>query len=550
MTFDNAQQIYQEMRAAGFRREAAATDGLEFVGALEAGGRQISVAVRFRDTTLTCLPKLRLLDKNRDLPDAVAHIEPGDYVCFAQETDLLLNPLQPRQSVAICLNAMRRSLDRLARLDLSDEIATEFPQHWQANSTVYFSESFATDCIARSFEVVRPSGSVVVVARKQSATMAFGSTRELNAHVPILTTRSSLTFRPRFRQPTNLEELQLWAGSINSALPHQIWNALASCDKDKMIAFVSAPNGIVGFKASLPSLLSRAVQRQSFLRRMLDTHGSEIRIDRIRGTQADENTILERNFAGHPNLSALRIAIVGVGTIGGYLAKFLAQSGAGALRGNLQLIDKETFEPGNVGRHFLSASAIGLPKSIACRDALKAQFPQSNFSAKIDNVLEGLHDLASFDIVINATGDEALTQVLDAHLLEVRKNQNGPPCLHIWVTGSGVAAQALLVDSNEFACYRCLKTIDGRWRYPVMKPDHPAHTIPADCGEGTYFAYGVAAPAIAAGLAAQICFDWRVGRPSPRFRTIRVCHEHTIGVRDQNASKLAGCPSCAVCETH
>jgi hypothetical protein len=68
---------------------------------------------------------------------------------------------------------------------------------------------------------------------------------------------------------------------------------------------------------------------------------------------------------------------------------------------------------------------------------------------------------------------------------------------------------------------------------------------PANCGEGAYFAYGVGAPAIAGGLAIQMSLDWIKGRPSPRFRTIRIVEDATFAVKDANVTRLEGCPVCA-----
>ncbi len=65
------------------------------------------------------------------------------------------------------------------------------------------------------------------------------------------------------------------------------------------------------------------------------------------------------------NLSQKRIALIGCGTIGGYLAELLLRSGAGCGENYFHLYDNDSFKPHNFARHSLTAHNFGLAKSIA-----------------------------------------------------------------------------------------------------------------------------------------------------------------------------------------
>lgn len=133
---DLTRDIHEEMIARGFVCDRKRTDELRFTGQFEVRGRPVTVAVAFCDRQLIRIPQLYLLSRKKELPEAVAHIEHGDRVCYVRDEELLLDPLNPRPSVALCMVKMAEALDRIDHLDLSNEVANEFPQHW-LGSRVY-----------------------------------------------------------------------------------------------------------------------------------------------------------------------------------------------------------------------------------------------------------------------------------------------------------------------------------------------------------------------------------------------------------------------------
>jgi tRNA A37 threonylcarbamoyladenosine dehydratase len=61
----------------------------------------------------------------------------------------------------------------------------------------------------------------------------------------------------------------------------------------------------------------------------------------------------ERNIPKSKTLAGKRIALVGCGTIGGYLSDMLVKAGAGSCGGKLTLVDFDGLLPQNIGRHRL-----------------------------------------------------------------------------------------------------------------------------------------------------------------------------------------------------
>jgi molybdopterin/thiamine biosynthesis adenylyltransferase len=249
----------------------------------------------------------------------------------------------------------------------------------------------------------------------------------------------------------------------------------------------------------------------------------------------------------HGNLVDKRIALIGCGTIGSHLAKMLAQSGAGYGKDSrLTLIDQQKLRAGNIGRHLLGLPNVGRAKAIAVAKMLTAMYPDLDAAGIEDDALRRLSSLDDYDLVIDATGDEGVANALNAHFVKLRRDgKASPPTIFAWLFGNGAAAQALCTTSLADACYRCLRPDHGGpWRFSPLKSGYTVEEVPAQCGEGPFFPYGVATPVTAAALALQLALDWAKGNAAPKLRTQRVVAEVTQQVRDQDPSKSPRCPAC------
>lgn len=81
-------------------------------------------------------------------------------------------------------------------------------------------------------------------------------------------------------------------------------------------------------------------------------------IEIIQVVRMDDRYIVERNIPGHKTFADRKIALVGCGTIGGYLADLLVRAGGAMGSGELVLIDNQKLAPGNIGRHRLGINRL------------------------------------------------------------------------------------------------------------------------------------------------------------------------------------------------
>ena len=530
MTGDDqrAKELFRAFASCGFKRDRSKPSCYHYVGPIKANGREISVSMTFRDLEFTHLPELTLLDPAREAPNVVAHLSASGALCFARDHDIVLDRYDVSGTALRCLMLARQGVERaLTHKHLEQEIALEFPQHWLG---VPFSYDIRKSAYGRAMLYFVPRDSQpsrLLLTDYEDALKRLvpdDKTRRevVSSSRPAFVLRSDndLTFDHNHRHPKTLAEFLEW---LERAVPHMgkcVLQEIARLYPTHISrVFVKAPNGCVGIMLDESTPTIKSAQRRLGLRRIVETQAGKISIERYSGVRVDLDYIFSRNMNEHTALTGRRVALVGCGTIGSHLAKFLVQSGAGHKDGTLLLLDSETLEAGNVGRHYLGPTSIGKSKAEALRLDLLRHFPEANILPRSCDAVSFLDNIAGFDLAIDATGEEALSMSINHHFVTHRQEcQEAPDALHVRLFGNGAAAQALLVDGSQFACFKCLKPEHGRdWRFNPLKPGTDAMQTAAACGEAGYIAYGVAAPAMAAAMALQLVLDWNNGTPAPRM---------------------------------
>lgn len=131
---------------------------------------------------------------------------------------------------------------------------------------------------------------------------------------------------------------------------------------------------------------------------------------------ADVSDASRRLRAGRPaaSLSRYRVAVIGCGAIGSYVADLLLRSGVR----RLTLVDHQILRPGNVVRHIAPDRMSGWPKVNAVRATLAATgLTVEGVSVRTSRVrtLRQASELAlEHDLVIDATGDQRAAAMLQA----------------------------------------------------------------------------------------------------------------------------------------
>lgn len=545
------EQIAEALAQEGFARTPAC-ELPTFEGSVTVLGRTLRLGVTFPRLDFTILPQLRLLDRAAELPGHRAHVEDDDAICYSSPGTLVLDMHSPGNHALTVLGLARRTLAEILSGAAEADLATEFPQHWRGSRLVHVTlPSEAPQGAAILARVGGLGADILLLGRagKKGDTVDLGPLGTLKGkgqHAYLARTQHPLTLEQGEALPSTLPEFLAWAGKVDPALPGTLMLALEEA-RGTAGLFVQSPSGCVGAAIKSPEPWSPTRQDPNRATRMLRARPGRVEFHRMQGVPAHLEHVLGRNLAGIPTLGGCRVVLMGCGTIGSHLVKLLMQVGAGSKGGRLDLVDNQILMAGNVGRHWLPPHYVGSSKALACALELESMFRGCIVEGHVADAIERLDLVLGADLVIDATGEEPLSVALNEAV--VRARAAGPALLSVWLRGMGAAAQALLVPAKPDGrgCLRCLRPRAGAWTLrDVMRLDLPLDEAPAACGEAAFTPYSVAAPVVAAGLAAKMALDWAAGKESPSFRTLRVDHDATIAVEDMDIRANPACPACGV----
>lgn len=542
-------QIAEALAQEGFAKTLACNLPA-FEGSVTVLGRTLRLGITFPRLDFTIIPRVRLLDRATELPGHRAHVEDDDAICYSSPGTLVLDMYSPGNHALTVLVLVRRTLEEILSGSAEADLATEFPQHWRGALTVHVTlppEAPEGSAILANVGGLGANTLLLGRAGKKSDTVDLGPLAPLKGKgVPayLARTQQPLSLEQGEMLPSLLPEFLAWAGRMDRALPGTLMRALERAHGTAGL-FVHSPSGCVGALVTSPEAWAPTKQDPNRATRMLRARPEKVEFQRLQGVPAHLDHVLGRNLVGIPTLAGRRVVLVGCGTIGSHLAKLLVQVGAGGRGGRLDLIDNQILMAGNVGRHWLPPHCIGSSKALACAVGLASMFRGCVIEGHVADAMERLDLVFGADLVIDATGEEPLSVALNEAV--VRARETGPALLSVWLRGMGAAAQALFVPAKADGrgCLRCLRPRAGAWpSRDVMRPDLPLDEAPAACGEAAFTPYSVAAPVIAAGLAAKMALDWASGEESPSFRTLRVDHVATVAVEDMDIPAGPACPAC------
>lgn len=535
------------LAADGFVFSTRSPAGIEFAGVVTASGRTIGLRLVYPDLLFAGLPQVFV-----DTPQALGvevfpHLDEHNELCVVDRDRYVAD----RYNVAgIARGLIERARENLIR-GLSEkgraEIAAELPQHWGGGIVnCEFEHGFQ----GQAEYTVDANGRSIVrraVSNPSRAPRPINAARTIPAF--LVGASGEISLNADQGRPTSFGQFVEWAGAWDAGLAQAIRAAAGQSAGEDHVCLVSAPNGIVGGIVEVSSLAPAVVKAMSrpeawtgfVARGAID----DAKFIRLRGRYMSLDYALNRNYgAGAAPLTGRKIALIGCGAIGGYLARNLAQMGAGRDEGRLSLLDSDTLETTNLGRHWLGLQEVGLNKAEACKRRIDTELPGAAVSAWPLNLAERLDRLQEFDLVIDATGEHDVSELLNESCRRWQLS-SGPTLLHIWIEGRGAAVQSFISSEPAFACYRCLQPdLNLPSRVTPLRPEAPRE-IDGACGESGFTPYGPAAPTMAAALASAHVTDWAIGRARPLLRTLVIDPAVTRQVKDKDVDVSNECPRCA-----
>lgn len=147
------------------------------------------------------------------------------------------------------------------------------------------------------------------------------------------------------------------------------------------------------------------------------------------------------------------VLVLGAGALGSPVIEHLAKAGIG----HITIVDNDTFESANLGRHLLGVDAIDERKSEAVAARVMHRHPSCFISSERNTVERWLldHDLRNFDLVVDLTGDPDVRWAVD------RARRMSPcPLLIGWMEPFVAAAHVCNLPATVFWINDIAKPLD------------------------------------------------------------------------------------------
>lgn len=221
--------------------------------------------------------------------------------------------------------------------------------------------------------------------------------------------------------------------------------------------------------------------------------------------------VFERGGNGlNPVLDQAMVCLIGSGSLGAQVAKYLVQSGVR----KLVLIDPDILSWDNIGRHLLGAGEVGKKKVNGLKKCLETHFPAMlSIDAQpltwqqliVDDSKKGL--IVDADVIVSTLGYWDAEAALNHAFNSVA---DFPPVVFGWAEPFGVAGHAVSVTGLG-GCLTCGMTRIGGFEYAISRWADKEHLRRSPgCGD-TYQPYGVVDVAPIQAMISRLAIDIILG---------------------------------------
>ncbi|WP_144435075.1 ThiF family adenylyltransferase [Pseudomonas syringae group genomosp. 3] len=539
-------QILQALKPLGFYRQEpqGASDYLELEGALDTRFGSVPCEVLI-DRKLRSFPQIFLkAPLPSQLLPVAPHIGADGFLCYVAEETVVFDLYKPVSQTIASLKRAATVLDQIMAGERIDDLEEEFFAFWRGDYCYTdLANLNSEDVVLLSLG----SGQGFVLTDDVERTGAKFSHRSGKVRSYLnLASKIVTKVRPRPAigswPPTTVSELLYWQSKLDHPCCQKILDRIVRAyraGREEVLILVHAPSQQYGFFVRNLQKYKRA----SKLDQRIPIFDAPI--ETIQVVRMDDRHIVERNIPGCKTLADKKVALVGCGTIGGYLADLLVRAGAGTGAGELLLIDNQTLAPGNIGRHRLGVNRLEKNKAEGLQSELKTAMPSANVRALSQDAFTV--GFVAFDLVIDATGEQGFGNWLAGQQASGFMLKNGEPTrlLHVWIEGEGEAVRTLFKRLPSEGCFRCLCDYELEQQFLSVAGGVRAILAGAGC-EGRYVAYPASVSVQAAALAFDAVLAWVNTTPWASLST-RVIDQLSVALNgDLTMLPRPGCPACSL----
>lgn len=162
---------------------------------------------------------------------------------------------------------------------------------------------------------------------------------------------------------------------------------------------------------------------------------------------------LNRQIGNDISITDKKIAIIGCGSLGSYIALELTKVGIK----NFTVYDDDDIEAANILRHTVEMWACSWNKAIALKGRLESVHPEIHVEAKNKKINESnlTQDMNKYDLIIFSVGSSDIQLLSNKIFTDKHYNK---PVVYAWLEAGGNDSHILVVDYSKPGCFECLFT--------------------------------------------------------------------------------------------
>ncbi|MFT7292891.1 MAG: molybdopterin/thiamine biosynthesis adenylyltransferase [Pseudohongiellaceae bacterium] len=484
------------------------------------------------------LPRIRLLEIPLGLPSAVPHLGADGRLCYLAKDTVVLDIYDPAGQSLACLQRAAFVLGQIMKGEMIENLAEEFFTYW--DGWLCLVDMQGDDMGRQNCIVAQTNGSTLwfITDDEARTTTKLKSIGYQSTDQKVLTYRVKTSAQPRPLTgrwpPETVGDILEWQSTLDPRCRRKIHERIKKGKIKKangVLILIESPLMTYGFVVLYDR--QRPVQKVKLTGRRDLTLG--LKAMPVSVIRIDDRYLAQRNIPKLKTLAGLNLAIVGCGTIGGYLSDMLVKAGAGTCGGKLTLVDFDYLLPQNIGRHRLGFPDLLSNKAEAMEKELKRSAPGTEIRALPVDIRQA--QLGKLDLLIDATGEESLGHWLGNHY------PLPTSMLSVWIEGAGTAVRALLRKNASGACFRCLWHSNRRGELRSILNPLPIILAGHGC-EGLYVPFPASVSVHAASLGAEMVLDWVNGIYSPALRTRLIDCSQQLATPDCDPLVDQECPAC------
>lgn len=493
------------------------------------------------DPNFSELPRIRLLEVPPELPAVVPHLGGDGGLCYIDSRTVVLDIFDPVGQSLACLERAESVLGQIMKGEMVEDLTEEFFAYWGGPFCMLDMEG---EDLGQQHCIVAESKSSnlmwFITDDEERTLKKLNSLGYQATNNTVLTYRVKTTKQPRPQSnnwpPSTVRDILNWQSTLDPRCRKKIHQRIREGEGRKangVLILIESPLITYGFAVRY-NQQDRGTRMKLAARRDT-TLGLEIMMLSV--VRIDDRYISQRNIPKLKTLAGKNIAVVGCGTIGGYLSEMLVKAGAGTEGGKVTLVDFDLLLPQNIGRHRLGFSDLLSNKASALANELTRLAPCTKIRPLPVDVREA--QLGELDLLIDTSGEEALGHWLCSKYLP------RVPMLSVWIEGPGIAVRGLLKASGSSACYRCLWHSNKKGELRSVAGSLPNILSGHGC-EGLYVPFPASVSVHAASLGLEMTLDWANDIDSPFLQTRLIDRAYQLATPDCDPLRDQDCPICSM----